>query len=163
VNVKTILTGALLLLAVGGAVYVLVGGQGARSGDTMVPAQRAAEALPANGVVVYYFHGTKRCMTCNKMEALAAETLYDSFGDRLRDGSVVFRAVNIETDETRHFVEDFEMTNRCVVMVERRGGEDLTWRRLDAIWEKISDDQAYSDYIAENLAACLDDLGRKES
>ena len=155
-NVKALLTGALLLLAVAGVVYVLVGGQG--SSDGAAPAELAADALPADGVVVYYFHGNKRCATCNKMEALAAEVIYDRYGAHLRDGTVMFRAVNLETDATRHFVADFELTNRCVVMVERRDGQDVQWRRLDEVWEKIADDEVYVDYIAENLTACLDNL-----
>jgi len=157
VNVKAIVTGVLLLLAVGGVAYVLIGGDG--SDESAAPAQVAEGALPDDGVVVYYFHGNKRCMTCNKMEALAAEVIYDQFGERLRDGSVVFKIVNIETDQTRHFVEDFEMTNRCVVMQERRDGQDADWRRLDEVWAKISDDDEYTAYIAENLDACLDHLG----
>ena len=150
-NIKALVTGVLLLLAVGGAVYVLVGGDG--GGDEAV-----ANSLPADGVVVYYFHGNKRCQTCNKMETLAAEVIDDRFGKRQRDGSVVFRAVNLETDATRHFITDFELVNKAVVMVERSGGKDLAWRRLDAIWEKIGDDAEYSEYIAENLMACLENL-----
>ena len=156
-NIKALVTGALLLLAVGGVVYVLVGGGGG-SEDAAITEQVAGDALPADGVVVYYFHGNKRCLTCKKMEALADEVIRDRFGERLGDGSVVFRVVDLETDATRHFIADFELVNKAVVMVERRGGEDLAWRRLDAIWEKIADDEAYSDYIAENLAACLGNL-----
>jgi hypothetical protein len=158
---KPILTVALLVLALGGAGYVLLGGEGPR--EAAPTGSAASAALPADGVVVYYFHGNKRCATCNKMEALAEATLHERFAARLRDGSVVFRAVNVETDATRHFVSDFELASKAVVMVERRDGEDLTWRRLDAIWEKIADDQAYRDYIAENLAACLAELGHQTS
>jgi hypothetical protein len=155
-RVKAIITLVLLVLALGGAAYVLLGGDGARPATTAVA---DPDALPADGVVVYYFHGNKRCATCNKMEALADETLHDRFAEQIREGSVVFRAVNVETDENRHFVSDFELASKAVVMVERRGGEDRSWRRLDAIWEKIAEDEGYCDYIAENLAACLADLG----
>ena len=151
-NIRALVTGTLLLLAVGGAVYVLVGGDG--GGDEAV-----ANSLPADGVVVYYFHGTKRCGTCNKMERLTAEVINDRFSERRRDGSVAFRAVNLESDATRHFITEFELASKAVVMVERGGGKDLAWRRLDAIWEKIADDAAYTDYIAENLTACLENLG----
>ena len=148
-NFKALVTWALLLLAVGGAVYVLIGDQSEGT---------AIDTLPADGVVVYYFHGTKRCGTCNKMERLTAEVVSDRFSERRRDGSVAFRTVNLETDATRHFIADFELASKAVVMVERSGGKDLAWRRLDAIWEKIADDGAYSDYIAENLTACLENL-----
>ena len=73
-------------------------------------------------------------------------------------GVVVFQIVNIEEDATRHFVNDFQLTNRSVVMLTRQNGKDLQWRRLDKVWEKISDDDAYKGYISENLAACLQEL-----
>ena len=158
-NPKSIVTAALLILAAAGVVYVLAGGDGAAEGDP-ASARAVADALPADGVVVYYFHGHKRCATCNRMEALAEQTLQARFGDRMARGSVAFRAVNVETDATRHFVTDYELTGNAVVMVERRGGEERSWRRLDSIWEMISDDESYGDYIAENLAACLDHLDR---
>ncbi len=157
-NAKALATGLFLVLAAAGVVYVLMGG-GDDAPEGVVPAQVDAEALPADGVVVYYFHGNKRCMTCNKMEALAAEVIYDEFGEHLRGGTVVFRSVNIETDATRHFVTDFAMTNRCVVMSLRRDGQQVDYHRLDGVWEKISDDAAYTAYIAENLTASLAQLG----
>jgi len=175
-NIKSLVTGLLLILAVGGVVYVLMGGDGAGGEDQAAEACGSAEAcapgcsgdaavagatadgLPADGVVVYYFHGNKRCQTCNRMESLATLAIDEGFADRQRAGTVLFKPVNIETDATRHFVTDFEMTNRCVVMVERKNGKDHGWRRLDEVWAKISDDTEYKAYITENLTACLDNL-----
>ncbi len=176
-NIKSLVTGLLLILAVAGVVYVLVGGDGIGGDDQAAEACGATEAcppgcksdpaavagvgadgLPTDGVVVYYFHGNKRCHTCNRMEALAILALDEGFADRQRAGTVVFKPVNIETDATRHFITDFEMTNRCVVMVERENGKDSDWRRLDEVWTKIGDDVEYKAYITENLTACLANL-----
>lgn len=173
-NIKSLVTGLLLILAVAGVVYVLVGGDGVGgddqaaeacdttgacapgcTGDAKAVAGATADGLPMDGVVVYYFHGNKRCQTCNRMEALAILAIDEGFADRQQAGTVVFKPVNIETDATRHFITDFEMTNRCVVMVERKDGKDSGWRRLDEVWAKIGDDTEYKAYITENLSACL--------
>ncbi len=179
-NTKSLLSGVLLLLAVGGIVYVLAGGQerppqvaaqpeGAGDGHaTAAGAVAAADlaatgALPADGVVVYYFHGRQRCYTCNKMESLADGVVLQEFGDYRRDGWVVFKAVNVQTPEDSHFVQDYALSSTAIVMVERQGGQDVRWRRLDEIWQKIRSEDQYKAYIAENLSACLRGLGLEKS
>ena len=157
-NIKPIITGVLLLLAVAGVVAVFWQGNAEEStADTGTTV--AADGLPTDGVVVYYFHGHKRCFTCNKMEALADEAIWQDFQDLVNDGSVVFKAVNIETDADRHFIGDYELVNKVVVMSERRDGQEVSWQRLDLVWEKIADDEAYRAYITENLAASLERVG----
>jgi len=157
-NIKPIITGVLLLLAVAGVVAVFWQGD-AEEPIADTGAAVAADGLPADGVVVYYFHGHKRCFTCNKMEALADEAIWQDFQDLVNDGSVVFKAVNIETDADRHFIGDYELVNKVVVMSERRDGQEVSWQRLDLVWEKIADDEAYRAYITENLAASLERVG----
>lgn len=162
-NTRSIVAGVLLLLAVGGIVYVLAGDrpQPAPAGHDH-DGQAAAAVLPEDGVVVYYFHNHQRCYTCNKMQTLAEAVVRERFAGPLGDGRVVFTAVNVQTDQGEHFVEDFQLSSAGIVMVERRGGEDLRWRRLDEVWQKIRDEQGYRTYIAENLAACLRELGLEQ-
>ena len=162
-SIKSLISGLLVLLAVGGLVYTFVGGDGsADDADVATTTGLDADGVPADGVVVYYFHGAKRCLTCNKMEALADGVIFERFGDHLRDGSVVFMPVNVETDATRHFITDFQLASKVVVMVARKNGEQVSWRRLDEVWQKISDEEIYKDYITEILAACLRALGLEQ-
>ena len=179
-NPRSIITISLLVLAVGGIIYVLAGGeepatQGeptgpddpARAGPTVAGEREAAvgresqDDLPSDGVVVYYFHGRQRCYTCNKMEELARQTVSEEFADDLRDGEVVFKTVNMQAPEGSHFVEDFQLRSAGVVMVERQHGRDLRWRRLDEVWMKIRNEDEYKGYIAENLTECLHGVGQE--
>ncbi len=121
------------------------------------------DELPADGVVVYYFHGRQRCYTCNKMETLADAAVHETFADYLDDGLVVFRAVNIQTPENNHFAHDFELRSAGIVMVERLNGEQLRWHRLDEVWQKVRNDDAFKSYIVENLSTCLRELGLEKS
>lgn len=173
-NTKSLLTGVLLILAVGGIVYVLADGRdqapqsaseaGATSGNDAAAAGPAvAGDLPVDGVVVYYFHGRQRCQTCNKMEALANRVVAEQFAAQVRDGWVAFKTVNMQTPENEHFVAEFELRSAGVVMVERQQGRDLRWRRLDDVWTKIRNEEEYKVYIAENLTECLRDVGLETS
>ena len=170
-NTKSIVSGLLLILAVGGIVYVLAGdkrpdqqaGHGHGHDHGMHGASAAAEAaepaLPTDGVVVYYFHGHQRCYTCNKMEALAETTVRKQFADLLQGGQVVFKAVNMQEDANRHFAETYQLTSAAVVMVERKGGVNVSWRNLEEAWLKVRNEDEYTAYIAETLTACLREVG----
>jgi hypothetical protein len=176
-NTRSLLTGLLLILAVGGIVYTLAGGDrpdgsaGAADhvhgpdcahGDAATAAATPQVALPADGVVVYYFHGRQRCVTCNKMETLAESVVRQQFADQHRDGWVVFKSIDVQTPETGHFVQDYQLSSAAVVMVQRQGGQDVRWRRLDEVWQKVRDDVEYRGYVADNLAACLRELGLEQ-
>ncbi|MEZ4387046.1 MAG: nitrophenyl compound nitroreductase subunit ArsF family protein [Candidatus Krumholzibacteriia bacterium] len=150
---KTIISAVVLLLAIGGVVAVFVG-----QGDGG-PAAANAEGLPDDGVVVYYFHGFKRCQTCQKMERLADEAVAAAHPDLVRRGRVVFRSVNLETDATRHFVDDYQLSSKVVVISERRDGREVSWRRLDEVWDRIADDADYRQYIAGNVTECVREMG----
>jgi hypothetical protein len=174
-NTRSLLTGTLLILAVGGIIYVLVGDQDTATQTAADPATTvdqptggeggavAAGDLPRDGVVVYYFHGRQRCYTCNKMETLAESVIAQQFTEDVRDGWVLFKSVDMQTPEHSHFVQDFELRSASVVMVERRQGQEAGWRRLDEVWTKIRDEEQYRSYIAENLAACLREVGLEKS
>ncbi|MBD3220288.1 hypothetical protein GF314_03520 [bacterium] len=167
-NAKHLVTGLVLVLSAAGLTSVLLGGNegdGGLATDVDDPPTAGTETvadddgLPDDGLVVYYFHGYKRCPTCNKIEALAEKTIWEGFDARLRDGTIVFRAVNIETDDHRHFVQDYALATKVVVISERRDGREVGWRRLDEVWQKIGDDDAYRRYIASNVRECLGELG----
>ena len=177
-HTKSIVSGLLILLAAGGVIYVLAGGQKpaapsvpGTTGDSGQDGRAAAgrltaaagstesDSLPADGVVVYYFHNRQRCYTCNKMETLADAVVSERFADHLDNGRVVFKAVNVQTPEGSHFIEDFQLRSAGVVMVERQRGQDLRWRRLDEVWTKIRNEEEYKAYIAGNLVECLRAVG----
>lgn len=170
-HAKSIVSGLLVLLAAGGVIYVLAGGQkpAAPSGSDPAgdpgqarpeaAASTASAAVPADGVVVYYFHNRQRCYTCNKMETLAKAVVSERFADHLDGGRVVFKAVNVQTPEGSHFIADFQLSSAGVVMVERQQGQDLRWRRLDEVWTKIRNEEEYKAYIAGNLVECLRAVG----
>ena len=55
-----------------------------------------ADALPADGVVVYYFHGNKRCSTCRRLEAYSEEAITGGFASELENGDLVWLVVNTD-------------------------------------------------------------------
>ncbi|MCU0306084.1 MAG: nitrophenyl compound nitroreductase subunit ArsF family protein [Thermoanaerobaculales bacterium] len=100
--------------------------------------------------VVYYFHGNQRCATCRKIEAYSEEAITSGFADEMVRGALAFRAVNVDEAQNKHYVQDFQLTNKSVVVVEYRDGEVSRFKNLNEIWLKVGDKEAYFDYMRDS-------------
>ena len=107
----------------------------------------AAQADVASQVVtVYYFHGTNRCRTCNRIEELARAAVQEKYSAQMSDGKLVFESVNLDEANHEHFVSDFQLTMRTVVVAK---GD--RFERLDKVWQLVRDEAAFRDYVTRKV------------
>ncbi len=136
-----------LLLAVTLAAFVpspaLSGGQ--------KPSAAAAVPSPAARSVVYYFHATTRCATCKTIEAYAHETVATAFAPDLKSGSLEWRAVNVDEPANQHFIRDFRLYTRSVVVVDAK--DPKRFRVLDRVWQLVSDKTTFQKYLEQEIRA----------
>ena len=91
------------------------------------------------------------CVTCNKFEALAKETLAERFGDETAKGRLTLQIVNVDKPENEHFIKDYGLTTQSVVLAQ--GGD---FRNLDQIWTVIDQgDAKFKEYVAQNIREML--------
>lgn len=148
-----------LLAFVGVSVVVALRGDrnaGVPSGPNDVNAVSAHTAVDIeSGTVVYYFHRTVRCVTCNSIEAYTRQVMDSTFAEAQTDGSIQMVSVNYETAANEHFVTDFGLTSSSVVLVRVEAGQVKQWKNLDRIWELVQDPPAFSQYIQTETQAFL--------
>ncbi len=108
-----------------------------------------------SGMVVYYFHRTVRCVTCNTIEAYTRQVMDSEFAEAQADGSVQMVSINYEITANEHFVKDFELTSNSVVLVRLEAGQVTQWKNLDQIWELVQDAPAFHAYIQTETKAFL--------
>jgi hypothetical protein len=118
-----------------------------------------AEAFRGDAVFVYYFYGDKRCVTCKKLEGYAKEALDAYFSQQLASGEVVWKPLNTDLPENKHFVKDYELVTKSVVLSKNKDGKEVIWQNLDKIWDKVRDKDDYLSYIKENVTEILKDQG----
>jgi hypothetical protein len=160
---KTIITAVLLAFVIASAAYFVFTEtrqeksppQLADKSNVDPSASTTAEA--GNKVVVYYFHATRRCWTCKTIEAYSEEAITTGFAEQLESGAVEWRTVNIDEPENQHFVDDFQLATRTVVLVHVVDGVNKEWQRLDRVWELVRDKPAFVDYIWDNTNDFLAD------
>jgi hypothetical protein len=156
VKSKRAITAILLIFVAASVLYLLateLGGHEAAVGDT--GADAAGHNAPVHQVIAYYFHGYKRCPTCLKIESTAKEVIEKAYPDRIKDGSLAWKAVNFEAPENAHFADDFQLVVSSLVLVEYRNGEQVKWTNLEDVWDLIGADEQFSEYVRGEVAKFL--------
>jgi hypothetical protein len=106
-------------------------------------------------LVVYYFHTTYRCHSCNLIEKLTKTAIESGFAEQLDNGRVEFRSVNIETDGNKHFVQDYKLYTKSVVLSYMHHGEQQRWKNLEKVWTLLRSEEKFIDYIQREVSALL--------
>jgi len=156
----------LLLLFVAASVAFLVMQQ-FRERDTPVSAaaviDTAAAAEPAQAaktagekkVLAYYFYTTVRCPTCRQIEALSDEALKQGFSGALRSGVLEWHPVNVQLPENRHFINDYQLFTKSLVIVRMKDGKQVEWKNLEKVWELVGDREAFFHYVQDEVGQYL--------
>lgn len=153
---KTI-AGIVLLVFAGGSLAYLVVSEILSGDDSPLPATGVAPQDPADAVVVTYFLTNVRCPTCLKIEAYTKEAVETGFADTLADGRIVWRAINTDEPGNEHFLDDYQLAFKAVVVSVRRGGREVKWKNLEEIWDQVGEKDGFLAYIRAEVAAALNE------
>jgi len=174
----TIITIVLLLFVCGSVYYLFAKESGAKqaTGETKPASPQEAIKIadvvkaPANAneaqtepkptlqssrVVAYYFHGNKRCANCIKIENWTHEAIDASFPVALKDGKLEWKVINTDEPANEHFIKDFKLTNKSVVLVNLDNGKQTNWKNLTGVWSYLNNQDEFASYIRTEVRAFL--------
>ena len=116
-------------------------------------------AAPAHAkgrkIVVYYFHGEFRCHTCTMIEELTRKAVAEGFRKEVSESRLEFKAVNTDRAGNAHFVRDYKLETKSVVVAEFSGSKQTRWKNLPKIWEYSSHETAFMKYIRDEIKEYL--------
>jgi hypothetical protein len=115
----------------------------------------AQEIRPDSKVIAYYFHGTMRCPTCHKLEQYSKEAIEMNFKDALASGKLEFKVVNVEDKGNEHFVEEYQLYTKALILSLVKDGREVKLMNLDKIWEYVGNKQKFLDYVKSGVANFL--------
>ncbi len=72
--------------------------------------QEQPESHETDRVEVIYFHSKKRCPTCMAIEKNAKVVVDSLFSEELKNGTVVYKTVDISTPEGERIADKYEVT-----------------------------------------------------
>lgn len=162
--VKSLLLG-FVGFSVAAAVYKIAGAPCcAESKPAAEPAAAAVSAAPApktaaaaKTATVYYFYTNTRCSSCTTIEAYTRAAVDKHFKEDYKGWRVVFKGVNTEEEGNAHFVQDYWLNSKSVVVQRYAGDKPNRWARLDKVWTLLGDKDAFAAYVAGETRKLLDE------
>jgi hypothetical protein len=103
----------------------------------------AADSQSTSKVKAYYFHGNMRCSTCLKLEQYSREAIENNFKDAMASGKLEFKTVNVESAGNEHFVDDYQLYTRSLVLSLVKGSKEVKSKNLTKIWEYVGNKQKF--------------------
>lgn len=94
-------------------------GNGSKKSD------KAGEAVnKKDRVEVLYFHGKQRCATCSAIEKNTQEVVECLFAEELKDGTLVFRVIDISDPVNEATADKYEVTWSSLFVSQWKGGKE---------------------------------------
>ncbi|MEW5796179.1 MAG: nitrophenyl compound nitroreductase subunit ArsF family protein [Candidatus Zixiibacteriota bacterium] len=128
-----------------------------RAVDTATQAQEVSTDSATVVSIIYatYFHGDVRCATCTKLEAYSREAIEVGLEKEVRDSLVVFRTINWDREENAHYIDDYQLYTKALILSRVGGGKEIAWINLDSIWQLVGDKEAYVNFVQRQTRAFL--------
>lgn len=77
-------------------------------------------------VDVYYFHYTRRCVTCTAVENESKKAVEQLYADKLKTGEVNFHEINLDLDEGKKVAQELKRNGQGLIVVCDKSIVDLT-------------------------------------
>ena len=100
-------------------------------------------------IQVTYFSSDVRCATCVRIERLTQECVERNFAAELQSGRIAFRTVNLDGPGNEHFVKDYQLISKTVIVADLAQGQEVGWENLQNVWSKQRDEAAFEAYIVD--------------
>lgn len=115
------------------------------------------QEAPKSKVVAYYFHGDFRCPTCYRLEQYSKEAIDTHFKDALSSGKLEFKTVSVDEKANRHFVGDYQLYTKSLVLSLVKEGKEIKSKNLTKIWEYVGNKQKFFEYVTSEVRDFLKD------
>lgn len=120
--------------------------------DSTAPGARAEAG---SKIIAYYFHVNVRCTTCRAIEAYSKQAIQQRFRDDIAAGRLEWRLVNIQNPENRHFVQDYQLFTKSLVLVRIKDGRQQEYKVLNDTWELVGTPELMQQYVEKETRSFL--------
>jgi hypothetical protein len=89
--------------------------------DASTSTKVCCDATQTDNVKAYYFHATRRCVTCEAVEKVAKETISENY-----KGKVEFVSINREEEKNSELVKKYKVNGQTLLLIKGDKTLDLT-------------------------------------
>jgi len=109
-------------------------------------------------VIAYYFHGNFRCPACYRIEQYSREAIESNFKEELKSGKLVFKVINVEKRGNQHFIKDYQLYTKSLVISLVKDGKEIKYKNLTKVWEYLRNKQKFYNYVKDEIEKFLGEL-----
>ncbi|NSW45120.1 MAG: hypothetical protein HPY79_04830 [Bacteroidales bacterium] len=107
-------------------------------------------------LLVYYFHLTHRCNTCQSIEATTKKVLETYYANELKNGTIIFQTFNCELPENKVLVDKYQAYGATlaftpIVKGKEAGIDDQT----NFAFSKIHNEEVFIKGLQEKINSYL--------
>jgi hypothetical protein len=115
----------------------------------------ADDTGPSPKYIATYFLTNVRCPSCLTIERLSSETVRTEFSDQIESRQLEWRTVNIDEQGNYHFVKDYGLYTKSVIISEQINGKEVRWKNLPKVWELLGNEGKFRKYLKEEISAFM--------
>lgn len=119
---------------------------------------KTGEQRQPDHIVAYYFRSNFRCPACYRIEEFSRSAINEGFPEELKKGTLTFETVNVEEPENRHFIKDYELYTKSLVIVSFAGGDPVKYKNLTKVWELLGSREKFHEYVQNEVNAFLSEI-----
>jgi len=144
-----IIAGMVLIALI--SIYLLKGS----ADPNMTLADKKASELACAGTscaenlkfIAYYFHGNYRCVSCRNIEQYTKEAIEKYFQAELSSGKLTFSVINVEQAGNQHYVNDYQLYTKSVILSKVVDGKEVEYKNLDKVWTLLNNKEKFYAYV----------------
>ena len=106
-------------------------------------------------LVVTYFHTSFRCPTCHNIENYSEAAVHSNFADELNNGKLVWRVINVDEPENKHFIKDYQLYSKHLIISEIKDGKEVRWKDLKDVWTHVRNEEKFENYVKTEISDWL--------
>lgn len=88
--------------------------------------KKETKIIQSEKVEVYYFHYTRRCVTCTTVENETKAALEELYAEEMKNEKVIFKAFNLDEASSEEIAEKLEISGQTLLVVAGDKKENLT-------------------------------------
>ncbi len=85
-----------------------------------------AKITVTDKIEVFYFHYTRRCITCNAVESVTKETIAEMYPAQFKKGLITFTSVNLDEENSKTIAEKCKAEGQALLVMGKGKRFDLT-------------------------------------
>jgi len=153
-NKKIIIGIIVVILVVVVAVIAKNNGQQSDTDSADKLSSESSDEIPTEKIEVVHFHGTHQCWSCITVGEYALKTIQERFPEEYKNGTMVFRDINVELPENEDIVVKYQASGSSLFVNAITDGRDNIGEDT-TVWQLVRDESKYINYFENKLKSLL--------